>query len=523
MNLTDDLKDILRTCLSDLSFHEKFFFPDVFSSPHNSMHAKIQEALESDARKIVIAAPRGVGKTSRMRTGYATQQILFRLRKFLVYITKSGENSITQTENLKRDLLSNVKIRKLFGSVKSRDGLEGLEGLMDDFEESFSKKIWAAYDTLILPRGRGQQVRGLLYKADRPDLILIDDLEDPEMVESELYRKKLKEWFTADVEKCVSRYDRNYRMVYIDTLKHEDSLLQMLIDSSDWESLVLEACDGDLNPTAPDYMDAIEIRREYESHKEKGMLDVFFREFRNLPISTDDPVFAPENFRHVRDHGDEYLVVEQVKDENGNFRWMPVAGTSPIKKRNITAVVIVDPAKTLKLHSAESAIVCFGINQKDRHLLLLDVVSGKFYPDELYDKMFEMVKFHRARVLAVEVTSLHQFISQPIENEIKGRGIPVEYLELNAVGKKEERVKMLAPLYRQHYIYHDIRCAAKLETQLLGFPRSKYWDVMDAAAYIVKLMDELWIYFDPYDDYEDPEDEYAELDYEEPHQYRSLA
>ena len=46
---------------------------------------------------------------------------------------------------------------------------------------------------------------------------------------------------------------------------------------------------------------------------------------------------------------------------------------------------------------------------------------------------------------------------------------------------------------------------------------------MDASAYIVKLMDELWIYFDPYSDYEDPEDEYAELDYEEPHQYRSLA
>lgn len=519
-----EVREILQNCVGNIGFHEKFFFPETFSAPHNALHKQMMDIIQSPARKIVIAAPRGLGKTSHMRTGLATRNILFRLSKFLVYITKSAENSITQTENLKRELIACKKIRQLFGSIKARDGVMDLEGSGVEFEESFSKKIWAAYDTLVLPRGRGQQVRGLLYKSDRPDLILIDDLEDPDMIESDIYREKTKQWFFADVEKCISRYDKNYKMVYIDTLKHEDSLLQMLIDSPDWEHLVLEACDDDLNPTAPEYMDAIEIRKEYDAHESKGMLDVFFREFRNLPISTADPVFDAKNFKHVRDNGDEWIVVESVKDERGITKYIPVEGVSPLKKKDLLMLVIVDPAKTPKLHSADSAVVCMGVHTKNRSIILAEVISGKFYPDELYDHMFDVVQRHNARVLAVEVTSLHEFISQPIMNEIKIRQIFVEYIELNAVGKKENRVATLAPLYRSGYMYHNIKHSQKLESQLLGFPRSRLWDVMDATAYITKLMDNLWIYFDPSTDYEeDPESEYDELDYEEPHCYRSLA
>ena len=522
--MDEAIKEILRNCVGDLNFHERFFFPETFNSPNNALHKQMQELIQSDAKKIVIAAPRGLGKTTHIRTGFATKQILFRMAKFLVYITKSAENSITQTENLKRELIASAKIRQLFGSIKAREAVMDLQGSGIEFEESFSKKIWAAYDTLVLPRGRGQQVRGLLYKSDRPDLILVDDLEDPDMMESDIYRLKTKQWFFADVEKCVSRFDKNYKMIYIDTLKHEDSLLQMLIDSPDWESLVLEACDDDLNPTAPEYMSAIEIRSEFEAHKEKGMLDVFYREFRNLPISTSDPVFDPKNFKHVRENGDEWLVVESVKDERGIVQWKLVDGVAPLKKKDLLMLVIVDPAKTLKLHSAESAVICMGVHTKNRSIILAEVISGKFYPNELYDHMFDLVRRRNARVLAVEVTSLHEFISQPIVNEIKIREIFVEYIELNAVGKKENRVATLAPLYRSGYMYHSIQHHTKAESQLMSYPRPKLWDVMDAMAYITKLMENLWIYFDPSTDYEeDPEAEYDELEYEEPHNYRSLA
>ena len=48
-------------------------------------------------------------------------------------------------------------------------------------------------------------------------------------------------------------------------------------------------------------------------------------------------------------------------------------------------------------------------------------------------------------------------------------------------------------------------------------------DVMDAEAYIVKLMDTLDMYFDPIDDYtDDPEGEFDELDNENPRVYQRV-
>jgi len=519
MNIPQELRPILQECYLDVSKHAPFFFPETFFAPINSMHREILTLIAEGHKKIVVAAPRGVGKTSWMNIGKASHSILWRIYNFVLYISKNGDNAIAQTENLKRELTTNKKIRQLFGSIKAKDVAE-LEGL--EFDDSFSKKVWTAFDTLVLPRGRGQQVRGLLYKSKRPDLILIDDLEDADLMESEPYRKKLKQWFYADVEKCVSRFDKNYQFIYIDTLKHEDSLLQELLDNPDWAGVRLEACDDDLNPTDPIYMDKEEIEKEFRSHERAGQLDVFYREFRNLPISTADPVFPPEKFQRVRDNGDEWVVI--IPDPKVAGKWVADESHSKILKKDLYMVVLVDPAKTVKLHSADSAIVAVGIHRKDQRIIVCEVRAEKYYPNELIDNAFDMVRFHNARILGVEVTSLHEWISQPIENEMRVQGVFCQYVELKAIGKKEERVAGLAPFYQRGYVYHAVGHEKKLESQLTMFPRPKLWDTADAFAYIVKLMDNLSVYFDPVDDFEDdPDAEFEELENDDSYYKELLA
>ena len=84
--------------------------------------------------------------------------------------------------------------------------------------------------------------------------------------------------------------------------------------------------------------------------------------------------------------------------------------------------------------------------------------------------------------------------------------------------KKELRVKELVPYYRQGYIYHNASCATmkKYESQLLMFPRSKLWDLMDCAAYIIEMLELGERYFSPRDDPNDIEAEYQQLEYEQP-------
>lgn len=494
-------EDILIECCRSTRMMAKVMFPDRFTAEFSPLHDEIFDLIDSGAPRVVIAAPRGIGKTSIVSLALAARKMLFRLCHFYVYVSNSATSGELQTENLKFELTSNKIINKFFGKVKTK-GVEGMD-------ETFSKKAWVALNNcLVLPRGSGQQVRGVLYHNWRPDLIVVDDLENTESVENEELRNKLKIWFNGDLLKCFSRINKDYQIVYIDTLKHEDALLQDLLDSPDWESTRLEICDDDYNPKAPTFMDRDEILAEVEYHRNVGLMDVFYREFRNIPISTEDANFRQEYFKYY----------EEPDLMN------PEVGSPP----NLTNVVIVDPAKTVKLHSAESAVVCWGISRSDKKMYFRDCVSEKFYPDELYKCALDMVVNMGAFLLAVEVTSLEQFIVQPIKNEMRIRGVTVQFIELKAGGNnsktKAQRVTTLAPHYRHGYIWHNKAICGKLEIQLLSFPRSKKWDVMDAAAYITKVMEMEQQYFDPegFDENEDPEAEFEELDNEQRMDYTRM-
>lgn len=531
-----EIKDILEQCLVDTKFLASILFKDRFYAPFTILHDDIFDLIDSPAPRIAIAAPRGIGKTSIVGLAKSAQAVLFNLKKFIPYVSASHDAAMLQTENLKRELVSNEMVKKLFGAVKTRND--------SDMDESFSKKSWVGLQTLVMPRGAGQQIRGILYVNARPDLIIVDDFEDPEAVHNENLRKKYKEWFHADLLKAVSRYDKDYKIIYIDTLKHEDSLLQDLLDNPDWESIRLEICDDNYDPIAPEFFSKEDIMKEVAYHKQEGILDVFYREYRNLPISTEDPVFNSKDFRYFREVGDLIQLEKESDDKKEHWKnrknnAIKNTDLTPFSKistditklttqsgqiyiNDLINVVIADPAKTAKLQSADSAIVGIGVQRSNQQIFIRRLVSGKMYPDEFYDNIFKMVLEINAMVLGVEITGLNEYISQPIKNEMQLRNIHVMFEELKAIKSKEERVSALAPYYRQGYIYHNIECCDKLESQLIGFPRSKLWDCMDAEAYIITLIDRLNWMFDPPDDYIDDVQYYKELKNESPLIYKSL-
>lgn len=479
---TPEMEEVMQECFLSTKTAAVTLFPDRVERPFNQLHDEIFPLFDDDSiQKVAIAAPRGFGKTTLSTIIYPAKKILFHEKHFIMPVSATASSAIAQSENLKRELLTNLNTIRLFGPIKS---------------EVFSKDVWITSNgIMVLPRGAGQQVRGQLFGNKRPDLIIIDDLETTEGVETEEQRGKLKNWFYSDLCNCVDRSKKDWKIIYIGTVLHEDSLLMELLDDPSWCSVRLELCDDDFNSYWPDFMSSEECKELYLEYKRKGQADVFFREYRNIPISTEDSAFHSDYFKHYKETDEDF------------------------KPADLLNVVIVDPAKTVQLHSAESAVVCWGIDRTNRKMYVRDIVADKFYPDELYDEMFSMVRRFKAQILAVEVTSLNEFITQPIKNEMRVRGVFPRFVELSARDKKENRVKALAPFYRLGYIYHNEVVCDKLESQLQMFPKSKRWDVMDAAAYIVELLELEGDYFDPLDSFdedEDPEAEFAELENDEP-------
>ena len=485
----DEIKDLMTQCWLSTKVACKVLFPESFPRPFASVTELIFALLDdNDKQKCVIKAPRGWGKSTTLNIGYAGKNALFRDKKFIVLISSTATKAQMESENLKRELLSNMIVRKIFGNIKTNTE-------DPDIDPAFSKEMWTVNgETLIFPRGAGQQVRGVRWGKRRPDLIIIDDLEDPEQVLSEEQRKKLKEWFFADVMNSIDR-SVPWKVVFIGTLLHENALLADLLADPTWENVEIDLCDDNLNSNWEDFMTTEEVKALYESYKIQGLLDVFYREYRGIPIARETATFKQEYFRYYNE-----------SDEG-------------FSKNKYETIIIIDPAKTTNVSSDDSAIVGIGIDITGPRIFIRDIDAGKMHPDEIYQRAFAMADRLGVRAIGYEVTSLNEFITYPITTYMLQRGKFYNLVELKARGKKEDRIAMLAPLYRLGYVYHNKNVCAILENQLLSFPKSKRDDVSDCTAYLVEMLELGERYFAPDDSARevpdaDEEDEYAELERE---------
>lgn len=477
------MQEILQRAFEDQKFFNRTIMPDRFFREFSSLHDEIYEAIEGPHKKVAIAAPRGFGKSTTVNVALPAKKILYREKNFIVPISCTAKQAIFQAEDLKQELITNQMVKQFFGGMRA-----------DSRDEYFSKETWVtSTGTMVLPRGAGQQVRGLRFRTHRPDLIIADDLEDSEAVLNEENRKKTKEWFFSDVVNSVDLGSDQWKILVIGTILHEDALLENLLEDDDWYSIRLELCNDDYKSNWPDFMNDQAVKALADTYREKGMLDVFYREFRNIPISKEDAIFKQEYFRYYDETDAEF---------------------QKIAKR-LEHIILVDPAKTVKLHSADSAVVGIGVDVKTSSIYVRDVVAGKMYPDQLYANALGMAARLRARAIGLEVTSLNEFITFPFKNEMIRTGQVYPLVELHARAKKEERIAAMVPFYRNGFVFHNTKNNHQLEEQLLTFPRCKRFDIIDALAYFVEMLDVGQRFFgQDYDD--DVEEEYAELedDYE---------
>ncbi len=477
----EDLKELLAHCYRSTKVCAKVLFPERFHREFSPLHDAIFEVLDDDSIQLAaIEAPRGWGKTSCVNLAFPAKKILFNDSRFIVPISCTATQAIMQGENLKRELMNNPMVKELFGPMKS---------------DTFSKDMWVtANGVAVMPRGSGQQVRGILHGNDRPGLIIVDDLEDSESVRSEEQRAKMKEWFFADVLNSVDRAGK-YRVIFIGTLLHEDSLLANLLEDPNWHHVRIALCDENFKSNWPEFMSDAEVLKLAESFRKQGLIDTFYREYMGLMTAGENKDFTSAMFRGYNEDDEDFLV----------------------GRKDLENVVIMDPAKTTGKSSADTAIVGLGFDYKTPRVYVRDIVYGKLHPHNMYDELFGMADRLGARVIGVEVTSLNEFITYPLKTEMIRRGLHYEIVELKARSEKEERIRAMRPFYRLGFVYHNNRISAPLEAQLLSFPHSRRLDIMDAEAYFVELLEKGERYFLPSDDREDPaevEKEYEALENE---------
>lgn len=472
-----DLEEVLVECYRSTELFCRTFLPERFSSEFSPTHREVLELLDDPkVQKLCVIAHRGWGK-STLVLGYALKRIVYRDTNFYILVSKTLVQAERDTEDLKFELMNNERIQAVFQGLapQSRQDPSGKEYWKTQVARDSDGRI-RHYGTLVLPRGSGQQVRGVKLSRFRPDLIICDDLEDSVEVQNDQIRSQTKKWFYSDLLGAVSLREKltegefPHKVVVIGTLLHQDSLLANLSESDDWVTVTAPLCelkpDGSAVSNWTEFMSDNAVVQLYQEYERAGELDVFAREYLCTPVPLGEAEFKQEYFK--------YYDPEELQG------------------KRLESVVIVDPARVAGGGNSDTAIVGWSFDPVAGVLYLRDLILCQDPPDEVYRKTAEMAVRIGAATIGIEVTGLGSFVTQPFREFLNHWGYSVEFVELkssNKKGEKDERIRSLLPYYRSGVVRHNRSCSKALELQLLAGPYARKKDAADAASRVVQMLD----------------------------------
>ena len=167
-----------------------------------------KEISRADGCRRAIEAPRGHAKSTTFTFKDSIHAAVYAYKHYEIILSDSSEQAEGFLADIKTEFEENAALREDFGE---------LEGKVWK-----SSVILTANGVKIEAIGSGKKIRGRRHKQWRPDLIVCDDLENDENVNTPEQRKKLRDWFYKAVSKAGDTYTD---IVYIGTLLHFDALL----------------------------------------------------------------------------------------------------------------------------------------------------------------------------------------------------------------------------------------------------------------------------------------------------------
>ncbi len=455
--------DVLAACRNSTKLFAQTFFPERFPRPFTKLHDEIFRVLDDDSiKQAVVVAPRGIGKTTLISEIYPLKRILFRDSHYIISLGASEATATEQTENIKLEIQNNDLVRSTFG----------------DFSETrLSKEEWILkFDdgdmVKVMPRGAGQAVRGRRFGRYRPQLVLVDDLENDKHMKSELQRTEKKQWFFSSLKNIVDIYGSDWRIIVVGTIMHEDSLLANLLELPDWHKVIIPIADENMHSNIPEWNNDEWILNLKKTYMDAGEVDKFYMEFMCTVIAGEHASFQKEFFKYYEE------------EEINQKPWLET-------------VIMGDPARSTKERSNDSALMAISIDGRNDCLYIRDTAVGRYEPEEFYVKMLEMADRYNAVVLAPETTGLNNYATYMLKEAMirryKGR-VPYPIANngegLKPIKSKPDRARALISWYKRGAIRHNPAVCSSLEASLLSYPRCKLWDLIDCLSNAIDVMDE---------------------------------
>lgn len=277
-------------CWDDTNLFNHTFFPKAFRMDSPMFHRDIDNILMGpEARLCAFACWRGSAKTTKLRA-YAAKRIAYGVSRTVMIVSRSlRPQAVSSVEWLQKQVEFNRKFANFFHlqpGKKWRPGSGDIEII----------HAGLGHTVRVIAAGITGQVRGINFEDYRPDLIILDDIDDEETTNTPEQREKTGDLVYGAIANSLTPASENpmAQMVYLQTpLDLQDQLAQAL-ESPEWKSAVYGCFDEQGHSRWPARWSTAELNRIKAGHAAQNKLALWSREWECQVLQAETAAFRVE-------------------------------------------------------------------------------------------------------------------------------------------------------------------------------------------------------------------------------------
>lgn len=275
LDASSDRAGITQAAKTNLDFLASLILTDIYEYGYPPLfHAiwqliTVEATVERGKPKYALGIPRGFSKTVVLKL-YAVWLILFSNRRFILVVcntAKLAENFLSDVT----DMLNSINIKNVFGAWNSSCEQDTL---------AFKKFHFRGRHIVLAALGAGSSLRGLNLKFVRPDVVIMDDMQNRDEAANAEVAKQLLIWMLGTLMKAC----HPHRCIFIfvgNMYPFEGSILRKLKHSAEWVSFITGAILADGNSLWPEHRTLEDLLGELQSDTDMGHPEIFFSEVMN--------------------------------------------------------------------------------------------------------------------------------------------------------------------------------------------------------------------------------------------------
>lgn len=310
--------------LNDIFFFACEFLPHLLTETVPEFHMEMYRLLPLEAR-LAMAAPRGFAKSTLSSVIYPIWLgIRGRTdRNEIVIISASEGLAVEFLRKIKREYETNQKLKKFFGEFRT--------------EKWSETHIILSTGVNMRARGAGAQIRGF-----RPNVMIIDDIETQDSVNSEEQRRKLKEWVFKD---CLNTLMPNGQFIIVGTLIHPLSVLNDILQTDNgWTKRIYRAYKDGIQEEGHELWPSLWNHKRLQARKAEIGSYFFASEYMNNPLSDETAPIKENQIRFWSTLPDTMSYVIAVdpaysEDEKADFKVAALVGIDQQMNRYLVSYV----------------------------------------------------------------------------------------------------------------------------------------------------------------------------------------